>query len=254
MKTPNETGMNRTGMQTSPLDSRATLDGAEEGDATSLGGELRLAELRLELARQSEPVGTMPPPATVKGVAKAAVTLMKGQSPTLFLNKLGERLAFERSGVRLYEALIDKLPAYVGDGGGGGPTVADLRAIQEDELRHLELCRSAIEKLGGDPTAMTPAADLSGVAMMGVMQVVCDPRARLADSLNALLMAELVDNDGWHLLVQLARSLGQDELAGAFVRAADQERAHLTRVRSWLMSMVMRDAAVSSSAASPAVS
>src|SRR4051812_4407710 len=112
MKTPNQTGKNRTGIQTSPLDSRATERGAEEGVPSSLGGEAPMASLRLEIASESEPVGSMPPPATLKGVAKTAVTLLKGKSPTLFLNKLGERLAFERTGVRLYEAVIDKLPAF----------------------------------------------------------------------------------------------------------------------------------------------
>src|SRR5947209_7586226 len=134
MKTPNDTGMNRTGIKTSPIDSRATEAGAEQGDATSDGGESLMAAVRLELAQRGEAVGSMPPPASLKGVAKTAVTMLKGESPTLLLNKLGERLAFERSGVRIYEAVIDKLPAFAGDGGTAGPTVADLRAIQEDEL------------------------------------------------------------------------------------------------------------------------
>ncbi len=252
MKTPNDTGMNRTGIQTSPIDSRATEKGAEKSEPTSIGGEARIAEVRLAHAREGEPVGTMPPPATLKGVAKTAMTMVKGESPTLLLNLLGERLGFERSGVRIYEAVIDKLPAFGGDGGAAGPSVAELRAIQEDELRHVDVCRRAIEKLGGDPTAMTPAADIGAVAMMGVMQVVCDPRAQLADSLHALLTAELVDNDGWELLVQLARGLGQNELAASFLHAADEERQHLVRVRAWLMAMVMREAGVERGAALPA--
>jgi hypothetical protein len=250
MKTPNETGMNRTGIQTSPLDSKAAVKAAQKSEGTSLGGETGIAAVRLELARAGEPVGTMPPPATLKGLAKTAMTMLKGESPTLFLNLCGERLAFERAGVRLYEAVIDKLPAFAGDG--AGPSVADLRAIQEDELRHVDVVRRAIEKLGGDPTAMTPAADLSGVAAIGIAQVVCDPRAQLADSLHAILAAELIDNDGWELLVQVARSLGQNELAASFTAAADEERLHLTRVRAWLMALVMREAGVAEGAPAPA--
>jgi len=252
MKTPNETGMNRTGIKTSPIDSRATEAGAEEGEPTSIGGESLMAAVRLELAQQADAVGSMPPPASLKGVAKSAMTVLKGESPTLLLNLLGERLAFERTGVRLYEAVIDKLPAFAADGGSAGPTVADLRAIQEDELRHVDVVRRAIETLGGDPTAMTPAADLGGVSMSGVLQVACDPRAQLADSLHALLTAELVDNDGWELLIQLARGLGQEEIARSFAQARDQEHLHLVRIRAWVMSQVMREAGVEESATLPA--
>src|SRR6185312_13071857 len=113
-----------------------------------------IAQMRLEIARESEPVGSMPPPGTLKGVAKTAVTLIKGESPTLFLNLLGERLAFERTGVRLYEAIIDKLPAFAANGGASGPSVTELREMQEEELRHVDVVRRAIEKLGGDPTAV----------------------------------------------------------------------------------------------------
>jgi hypothetical protein len=243
-KTPNQTGLNRTGIQTSPIDSRSTERGAAASPPTSGGGELALAKVRLEQAEASEPVGSMPPPATIKGVAKTAATMWKGQSPTLLLNKLGERLAFERTGVRLYEALIDKLPAFAGDGAATGPSVADLRSIQEDELRHVDVVRRAIEALGGDPTAMTPAADLAGVAGMGLLQVVCDPRTQVADSLQALLAAELVDNDGWELLIQLARALGQEQMAVSFAHAGDQERLHLLRVRAWLAAIVMKEAGV----------
>ena len=252
MKTPNDIGMNRTGIKTSPVDSKAAIAAAEKTEETSTGGESRIAEVRLELARRGEPVGSMPPPATLKGVAKTAVTLVKGESPTLLLNLLGERLAFERTGVRLYQALIDKLPAFTGDGGAVGPSVADLRGIQEDELRHVEVCRAAIEKLGGDPTAVTPGADVAGVAASGILQVVCDPRAQLADSLTAILTAELVDNDSWDLLVRLTRGLGQGALAEGFALAADEERVHLSRVRAWVASMIMREAGVAEAAGVPA--
>lgn len=251
MKSPNEIGKNRTGIQASPLDSRQTTHGAEEGEPTSIGGESELAKVRLALAKEGEPVGSMPPPATIKGVAKLAATIIKGEHALLLLNLLGERLAFERTGVRLYEALLAKLPAFA-DGGDVGPTAAELREFQEQELRHVEVCRAAIAKLGGDATAMTPAADLSGVAGSGVLQVVCDPRAQLADSLHALLVAELVDNDGWDLLVQLARALGQDELADSFTRAADEEQQHLMRVRAWLTALVMREAGVAAEPTQPA--
>lgn len=249
MKSPNQTGKNRTGIQTSPLDERELERAAAAHPPTSAADAAELRRVRLEAAQASEPVGTMPPPATLKGVAKSAISLLKGKSPTLFLNKLGERLAFERGGVRLYAAVIDKLPAF--GSVAGAPTAAELRVIQAEELRHVDVVRRAVEALGGDPTAMTPAADLGGVAATGLFQVACDPRAQLADSLQALLVAELADNDGWTLLLELARGLGQAEMVTEFMRCADAERIHLARVRGWLTALVMQDAGIAEAAAAP---
>ena len=53
----------------------------------------------------------MPVPGNLKGAAKAAVKALKGEKAAVFLDKLGERLAFERTGVRLYEAVLAKVPA-----------------------------------------------------------------------------------------------------------------------------------------------
>lgn len=242
MKTANEMGSNRTGVATSPFDSLSSERGADAGELAAGNGELPMATLRLEAAQESDRVGSMPPPATVKGVVKTAITMLQGERANVFLNKLGERLAFERTGVRLYAAVIDKLPAFATANAPAGPTLADLRSIQEDELRHVDVVRRAIEKLGGDPTAMTPAADLVGVATSGVLQVASDPRTQLGESLQALLIAELVDNDGWEGLIELARGFGQAELAAAFVGALAEEQVHLAQVRTWL-AMTTRAAA-----------
>jgi hypothetical protein len=99
---------------------------------------------------------------------------------------------------------------------------------------------------------MTPAADVSGVLSMGVVQVASDPRMQLADSLQALLTAELVDNDSWELLCQLARGLGQEELANELEIARAEEATHLVSVRTWLTSVVMREAGAEPEATLPA--
>ena len=39
---------------------------------------------------------------------KTALNKLTGVSPEMLIDKLGERLAFERTGVRLYEALLAK--------------------------------------------------------------------------------------------------------------------------------------------------
>ena len=105
----------------------------------------------------------MPLPAGMTKKAKTATKTVMGAQPTLFLDKLGERLAFERSGTRLYEALVSKHDAF--GSFAGGPSKGDLEAILQEEYRHFTMLASTIKQLGGDPTVVTPSADLRhGVA------------------------------------------------------------------------------------------
>lgn len=120
-------GPNRTGVGTSPSDSKKMLEGVDLGPVTPGGPEIA-AELRREYAETDETVGSVPPPTTVKGVVITTVEAIKGHSPMVFLDKLGERLAFERTGTRLYEAILIKLRAS--DTWQGGPTLADVQRFQ----------------------------------------------------------------------------------------------------------------------------
>ena len=61
-----------------------------------------------------------------------------------------------------------------------------------------------------------------------------DPRTNLVDALQAILVAELADNDSWEALVALARGGGNEELAVRFEEMLANERDHLIKVRGWL--------------------
>ena len=94
----------------------------------------------------------------------------------VLLDKLSERLAFERMGVRLYEALLNKCET-LGESS-PGPTLDDVKRIGTEELEHFLMLNQTITDLGGDPTVESPSADIAGVASMGIMQVLTDPRVR----------------------------------------------------------------------------
>ena len=96
------------------------------------------------------------------------------------------------------------------------------------------MLRDAMTELGADPTAMTPAADVIGVASSGLLQVVTDPRTTLPQSLQALLTAELTDNDGWQRLIELARLHGKEGMVARFEAAKAAEEVHLAEVRRWV--------------------
>jgi hypothetical protein len=239
-------GLNRTGIGTSPIDSADIIKTAEDACPTPLVDGHGIANLREAYENEAEPVGSVPIPTTLKGVLKTAVEVVKGHGPAVLIDKLGERLAFERTGTRLYDALLtkhDTSPGYA-----GGPSRTELEHFRAEELSHFHLIRDTIASLGADPTAETPAADVIGVASMGLLQVVTDPRTTLPQSLNALLTAELTDNDGWQMLIDLVRAMGEDDLAGRFVAAQEAEAIHLASVRRWVAAAAAVEAKVGTGA------
>ena len=70
-----------------------------------------------------------------------------------------------------------------------------------------------------------------------------DPRTTVAQSLQAVLTAELADNDGWQMLQDLTEQLGHAELAEQCSEALEQEQEHLENVRAWLSNMILSEAA-----------
>lgn len=195
---------------------------------------------RVLWAREADPVGTVPPPGTLKGLARTVIELLAGHKPTVFIDKLGEHLAYERTGTRLDEALIAKHEAA--NVHEGGPTRAELEKIRNDEHQHVLLVQDALRQLGADPTAMPPGADVVGVAGLGWVQALSDPRTTLTQCLHVMLIAEHGDVDGWELLIELATALGLDDLAGQFRNAHLVEQDHARQVRGWLSAALLGQA------------
>jgi rubrerythrin len=222
--------MNRTGIQMSPIDSKAMQEvdctlAVENGDDSALAG------MRTDYITHAEALGSVPVPGSITGAVKLGALVLKGAHPQILLDKLGERLAFERTGTRLYDALITKCEAKLD--GDLSMTVNDLEQIRADEARHFLLLSDAIESLGGDPTSQTPSADLAGVESMGLVQVLNDPRTSIAQSLHAIVTAELSDKAGWETLIALAEEHDLDDMVNDFSKALSEEREHLSLVQTW---------------------
>jgi hypothetical protein len=220
MQLTTEVGMNHSGMLSSEDGGEKMLENIEltkppRGDARDL------AKIRLEYAKDADPVGTLPEPQP-EGVAR------------VLMDKLGERLAFERSGTRLYDALMVKCSA---DKSCGVPA-KELQHVRDEEALHFALVGAAIESLGGDPTAQTPSADVAGVEGMGLMQVLNDPKTTVAQALHAILVAEMTDNAAWDELIELTAQAGNDDLVARFTEAQGHEQDHLEKVQSWYKAAV----------------
>src|SRR3569832_1751142 len=102
MQQKREMGMNRNGERMSPALSEEMVKCAEQCGYTSPGVEHALVQIRGD-GQPRPPMGSPPPPASVKGMARAGLEAVKGNKASVLLDKLGERLAFERTGTRLYE-------------------------------------------------------------------------------------------------------------------------------------------------------
>lgn len=229
---------NRTGMQTSPELAEELIEGANSATPSSEGGPEDIAEFRGEYIAEGFPIGSMPAmPMTEEGEADEEELGL-----SVLLDKLSERLAFERTGTRLYEALLNKVDALGEES--PGPTLEEIEEIGSEELEHFLMLNRTIEELGGDPTLQSPCADVAGVTSIGILQVLTDPRSSMAHCLQAMLTAELTDNAGWELLIKLADNLGYDDMKTEFAAALEAEERHLLNVRNWLSECVLESAEV----------
>lgn len=249
-------GMNRTGAAVSADQIQLMMEAVKDLSPQIPISTAGMDAERLQQIVEADSVGSIPPPAKMlKGSVKKTVAAINGISPSLLLNKVGERIAFERTGTRLYDALIAKYLALGVDGEAFRPVATlleedeaqvavaarrrseqpldTLRRIRAEEHAHFLMLCESMQLLGGDPTAQTPCADVAATASMGLMQVVTDPRTTLAQCLDAMLIAELADTASWEMLAELASSAGQRELGERFLAALAEEEEHLAVVRAW---------------------
>ncbi len=286
-------GMNRTGMQMAPLHGSSMVDYATDMGSETPRDRGEFEQVHRTYVEEADTVGSVPVPGTFSGMVQTGSAKLMGMRPESLVDKLGERLAFERGGTRLYDAMIMKVMTLQGQGEGTGNgsmqstgskankaskgakakgstlasrdnpdtdayealdqesslqasgsrvDLASLQRIRMEEQAHMNLVKQALEELGADPTAMTPCADVVGVTSMGIIQTISDPRTTVAQSLNALLSAELTDHAGWELLMEVAEELGHDEMAVRFSVAATTEAEHMMLVKEWLRSELMNEA------------
>lgn len=245
MEDPTKLGHNRTGMQMSPLHGEMLRKTARDAARITEPADpdqpeaLLLAEVRREYVNEADALGSVPPPGTLSGMVKSGAAMVTGKRLQVFVDKIAERMAYERGGTRLYDAALVKVAALAG---GTPVTVERVKQIRNQEAEHVEILRQALLSLGADPTSQTPGADLVGVQSMGLMQAVTDPRTSLTQTLSTLLAAELIDVASWELLSRLATSLGKDDLAERFDHALEQENEHLRTVSGWYEGLLNADA------------
>lgn len=241
MENSTQMGLNRTGTDMAPLLTKEMVSGTGMFKIGPINYD-DMAAIRSSYIRLNTPVGSVPVPGTFKGVLTSGKEKLTGHNPEVLINKLGERLAFERTGVRMYEALITKCE---NSDSGDGQRIVDislLKQFQEEEAEHFLMIREAMESMGADSTAQTPDADYAGLSSLGIIKVLTEPRTSISQSLNAILAAEMADGAGWELLVDLCSEMGLPNLSSEFTRALEQEEKHLLQIKTWLRQLTMGQA------------
>lgn len=225
-------GRNRTGQMTSPELSEEMNDVVRSVTPEGAEPSAFMAERLLNIL-EADPLGSVPPPAMAGGIVKSVT----GDQLPAFIDKVAERLAYERGGTRLYDAVLAKATAYEDEL--EDTALQELREIREEEAGHAALLRTCLEQLGADPTAQTPSADLVGVSSAGLLQAASDPRTTIAQTLQVALAAELIDVASWETLIAMAEKMGQPEMAKRFGSALERENQHLIKVRGWFESLTL---------------
>ena len=186
------------------------------------------------------------------------------------IDLLAERLAFERTSVKLYEKVLARmrtgahapesgdystygLSGYGSDAlsaahddisreqGRPGATQASLdpvlaqllpriEGVRDQEKEHEQWLEACIRSLGGDPRKKTERSKLSARETSGIEEVVMRD-AELPHLLHALLAAEEVESAGWDLLAELANEAGDDDARSQFEKRLQEERQHLDLLR-----------------------
>ncbi len=149
--------------------------------------------------------------------------------PEQLIDLLNERLTFERTGVKLYDRILEAMRASEDPQVRG--MLATMQQYRDEEKEHEEWLEAQIRALGGDTHAETEHSRLVLRESQGIEQVVLQGREELPHLFHALMAAELVDNAGWELLVDLADEADDDEARDAFEHRLTEEEDHLDYLR-----------------------
>jgi ferritin-like protein len=155
------------------------------------------------------------------------------------IDLLAERREFERSSVGLYDAIIDKIRAMHDDG--LDRLLATLEEHREQEREHEAWLADRIRGLGGDVDQKTDRVRMTEIESKGIREVVLDGDVDASRLFHALLAAELLDNEGWELLLELADEADDDEARGSFADRLHEEEEHLLFARRAVVAFARRE-------------
>jgi rubrerythrin len=159
----------------------------------------------------------------------------------VLMDKLSEFLMVEQGGLELYRVALSRTT---------DPELKQhYQEFGQETERHRAILMQLIERLGGDPSYVSPTARLAQVKaaslLEGALRVDGLSQQELeANDLENVLLAETKDQADWHLLEQLVQQ-GEDAeskraIEEAVREVAGQEDRHLEWARSTLAQVALQ--------------
>ncbi len=184
--------------------------------------ELRIDDMNFEKLKVSVPDSR-----------EGGIKKVQQHNTELLLHKLGQRLAFERASVRLYEALISKCLAAP-KGRKSIVSVDQLRQFRDEEVEHSWLLKIAIETLGFEPDEWIPNSDSNLLSNLQIPKVFTNKNSSVLQCLEAVLIFATNDNAEWHKLHGLFTNMGLQDLAEEFNQALEEDSRQLETISKWI--------------------
>lgn len=147
----------------------------------------------------------------------------RGAVEAALVDKLHERLALTQTTAALYQALAVRFPAA---------RAARLEALRDEALRYHAVACDALRQRG-EPWFVTSAPSaLASLACSGVVAVVREPSTSFAQCVQAMLVIELTNEEGFASLADLALATGDARLSAIARIARFETRGHADTLRS----------------------
>ena len=154
------------------------------------------------------------------------------------IDVLDERLAFERVSLRLYDAIIARVAHEEPAIRRMLPRLEDQRA---EEREHASWLERQLVRLEADPTRQQRRARVAELETHGLEQVIVTADATVGEMMHALGIAELADEAGWRLLVELARDAGDLPAVEELEHRRAAEEAHVGFAQRALRELARND-------------
>jgi len=184
--------------------------------------EFTIDEMDFEALSKAVPDGTV-----------GVINEVHQHNTELLLRKLGQRLAFERASVRLYEALIFKCLALQ-KGQRKVVSLDQLRQFRDEEVEHSLLLKKAIETLGFDADDWIPEMDSTLLSTLQIPKVFSKKNTTILQCLESVQIFATNDNAEWHTLHGLFTNMGLQDVSEEFNQALEEDSRQLETISRWI--------------------
>ncbi len=154
------------------------------------------------------------------------------------IDLLSERLRFERTAGRLYDAILGQVSAS--RDGTVTPMRDQLQQICDQKEAHHRWLEEQLRSLGADVHLETELSKLVAQESEGIERIALTDRS-LPHLFHAALAAELVDNAGWQLLLDLADRADDGDARERLRTRLHEEEGHLYFMRQAVERFARRD-------------